>query len=292
VTLQTDTSPPEEPLLQAEATRVQPPPERSSSEELTLEEPCQMQLHPEQASSPEEMAQDEALREQPDAIFPEEPPLPEENFPESPEPDDETSLPSSPRTSSADRDVLDVFSVRDLPSTHPKVFLTEAGKSIKATKTRGFLCYGPYITDYPAKKLCAYFSVAVDNIDLDNRLILTVDVYDRFHEKVLARMHIKRKEFVEANEFHLFNLSFTPEQESILEFRIYYHGWGSVVADQITIVDLDYFHIPDEDKLETELPELLTFESPSRSLDQETDSSHEEVLQSMLRDMPELLGDL
>jgi hypothetical protein len=50
--------------------------------------------------------------------------------------------------------------------------------------------------------------------------------------------------------------------------------------------------MPDEDKLETELPELLTFESPSRSIDQETDSSHEEVLQSMLNDMPELLGDL
>ena len=120
---------------------------------------------------------------------------------------------------------------------HPDVFLAKGVKAIKATTTKGFLAFGPYATGYPVKPLDAYFSVLIDNNTFDDAKILTLDVYDAFNKKILAKKELTRKQFPLAGDYSLFKLPFTPASQSKLEFRIYYEGYAYIAADWIVIAD-------------------------------------------------------
>lgn len=132
--------------------------------------------------------------------------------------------------------LIDVFDVIKSHSTHPEVFRDRGGKAVLATTTPGFLAYGQYATGYPSKLLDVYFSVFIDNNSADDRRILTLDVYDSFQEKLLTQAFITRKQFPKAGAFNLFKLSFTPVEQSKLEFRIFYNGWSYIAADRIAVV--------------------------------------------------------
>lgn len=157
-------------------------------------------------------------------------------------------VPSS-GTSNTKDGLLDLFNVVNLPATHPEAFHDRGGRAVKTTATQGYLAYGQYQTGYPAQALEAYFSVFIDDNTIDNRQILTLDVYDSAQNASLAQKVITRKQFPVAGEFSLFKLTFTPVEQSRLEFRIYYHGWAYVAADRIVIGYQDQLQLRSHDEL-------------------------------------------
>lgn len=133
---------------------------------------------------------------------------------------------------------LDVFTVAQLPSTHPKAFIEQGGKAIRTTTEQGFLCYGQYKKGYPLMPLQAVFSILIDNNTTDDRYILIIDVYDHNSDRVIGKQVISRKDFPKANEFCLFSFDFTPpSSQANMEFRIYYMGFAYVRANKITVID-------------------------------------------------------
>lgn len=146
--------------------------------------------------------------------------------------------------------IIGVYNVSELQSNHPEVFEVREGKSLKATFTQGYLCYGPYVKKYPVKPLDVYFSIFIDNNSADNRNIVSLDVYDSFRERILAQQTIYRKNFPKAGDFNLFKLSFTPVEGSVLEFRIYYFGFAHVIADKIAVIDPTKMTVKDHSDIE------------------------------------------
>ena len=133
---------------------------------------------------------------------------------------------------------LDVFSVASLPSTHPAAIVERGGKAIHATEQQGFLCFGQYKKGYPTMPLKAFFSIQIDRNAGDDRNILILDVYDHHQDRVIGNRLLTRKDFPSANAFCLFEFDFTPPSaEANMEFRAYYMGAASVLADKIAIVD-------------------------------------------------------
>lgn len=145
--------------------------------------------------------------------------------------------------------VLGVFDVSKLESNHPNVFPDKGGKAILATDTKGYLCFGPYVTGYPPKFLDAYFSIYIDDNKADNNHIVTLDVYDSFRNKVLKKEKIRRRQFRKKEEFNLFKLRFRMLGEANLEFRIYYEGSAYVAADKIAIVDAEKVKLKDHNDM-------------------------------------------
>ena len=128
------------------------------------------------------------------------------------------------------------YAVVDLPSSHPKVILDRGGKAIRSTTEQGYLCVGPGKRGYPEKALKATFSLLIGNNSKDDRYIVLLDVYDRLQDQVLAIRVITRKDFPETDSFYNFELSFTPTGTSAkLDFRIFYMGDATIVADKITV---------------------------------------------------------
>ncbi len=164
-----------------------------------------------------------------------------------------TEDPENEQGGTDDRDaIIGAFKVTNLPSQHSDIFYHRGGKAIRATTKEGFLSYGPYITGYPAKTLDVYFCVYIDNNKADNREILHLDVHDAFQKKLLADRGVTRQQFPVAGQFTLLKLSFTPIENSKLEFRIFYKGYAYVAANHIIVTDPDKIQlespadIPDE----------------------------------------------
>lgn len=133
---------------------------------------------------------------------------------------------------------LDVFSVAELPSTHAGAFVERGGKAIRSSGQQGFLCFGQYKQGYPVIPLQAVFSISIDNNTKDDCNIFILDVYDHHSDRVIGKRVITRKDFERANEFCLFIFDFTPPSpQANMEFRIYYMGHGSVLADKIAVTD-------------------------------------------------------
>jgi hypothetical protein len=166
----------------------------------------------------------------------------------SPGPDPSPSPEPTP-TPESKEGLVEVFNVSNLHSNHPGVFPDKGGKAIMATTEQGFLAFGQYVTGYPSKTLDVYFSVFIDNNTADNRRILTLDVYDSFQNKLLTSAFITRKQFPVAGAFSLFKLSFTPVEQSRLEFRICYNGWAYVAADKIAVVDPEKIQLKNHDDM-------------------------------------------
>lgn len=133
---------------------------------------------------------------------------------------------------------LDRFDVAQLPATHPAVFVERGGKAIRATTQQGFLCCGQYRAGYPATPLLAIFHILIDNNTADDQYVLILDVYDHHGDRLLAKQGITRKDFPITNEFCPFVLDFTPSgSDAILEFRVYYMGYASVIVNSIAVLN-------------------------------------------------------
>ena len=147
---------------------------------------------------------------------------------------------------------LDVFSVAELPSTHAGAFVERGGKAIRSTDQQGFLCFGQYQQGYPVIPLQAVFSILIDNNTKDDCNIFILDVYDHHSDRVIGKRVITRKDFERANAFCLFTFDFTPPgPQANMEFRIYYMGHGSVLADKIAVIDPTRIYVTDPSQIPT-----------------------------------------
>lgn len=133
--------------------------------------------------------------------------------------------------------VIASYAVSDLKRTHPDVIMENGGLAIRATATKGYLCYGQYAKNLPNKPLDVYFGIGIDNNTADNLGIISIDVYDSDSKVILAQGTVYRRQFKRTAEATQFKLAFTPSAASVLEFRIYYLGNAYVFADKIVVVD-------------------------------------------------------
>jgi len=168
---------------------------------------------------------------------------------------------------------LDVFGVSALPSTHPGAFVERGGKAIRTTNQQGFLCFGQYKKGYPIMPLQAIFSIQIDNNTKDDANIFILDVCDHHSDRVIGNSVITRKDFEKANEWCLFRFNFTPpSQEANMEFRIYYMGNASVLADKIAVIDPAKVSITEASQIPDIEPVTVPSETTSTTTTQDVET--------------------
>jgi hypothetical protein len=87
-----------------------------------------------------------------------------------------------------------------------------------------YLTFGPYITGVGSGFRSARYFLSVDNATSDNLLLATIDVYDAANNRVLGTRQITRRMFSVPPYVSEFAIDFTSQANSMLEFRVYYHG--------------------------------------------------------------------
>lgn len=135
---------------------------------------------------------------------------------------------------------LDVFDVSQLPSTlsSSSVFVEQGGKAVRNTPEKGFLCYGQYQEGYPQIPLKVFFSIWINDNSANDQNIAILDVYDHHSDRVIGKRVITRKDFQVPLDFSLFEFDFTPPSDRAkMEFRIYYMGDSSIIANRIVVID-------------------------------------------------------
>lgn len=132
--------------------------------------------------------------------------------------------------------LIGLYNVTDMPTELPGIVNAEHERTIESAPQKGAFSFGPYAEHYPSKPLTAYFSLRIDK-NAEKGKIISLDVYDARRKKVLSEKTLNKKDFQHPGEFELFDLSFTPPQKSLLEFRIFCHERAAISADSIAIVD-------------------------------------------------------
>lgn len=100
---------------------------------------------------------------------------------------------------------------------------------------KGYLSFGPYKVVNPPGELEASFNLKVDNNSADNKLVATVDVWDADGGALLGKRDILRTEFIQANVFQEFGVTFSNTGNRRLEFRVQVNGQGKITHRNTTI---------------------------------------------------------
>ena len=132
--------------------------------------------------------------------------------------------------------LVGMYHVTDMPTELPGIVNAEHERTIASAPQKGALAFGPYVERYPSTPLTAYFSLRIPE-NAGKGKIVSLDVHDARRKKILAEKTLSKKDFQHPEEFELFELSFTPGEKSLLEFRIFCHERASLSADIIAIVD-------------------------------------------------------
>lgn len=98
-----------------------------------------------------------------------------------------------------------------------------------------YMCFGPYTAAVPPGARRATFRMLIDNNTADDRVVVTLDVYDAAAGRVLAQQQIKRRQFVRAMTYQDFELPFTARAGQRLETRVYWHDRAYVRVDRTII---------------------------------------------------------
>lgn len=126
--------------------------------------------------------------------------------------------------------IIKTYLAKDLPCIHPEAYIEGNTRAIKATKTQGFITFGPWETELSPNVLYkAYFSCALENSEALNMLnpeksLVELDVFNASAKQVLSGTTIARRTFQNTKGFLLLNISFTAPKKSKLEFRVFYYG--------------------------------------------------------------------
>ncbi|MBC7740781.1 MAG: exo-alpha-sialidase [Bdellovibrionaceae bacterium] len=111
------------------------------------------------------------------------------------------------------------------PRLHHQIGVSNGNNwKVSVANNAGFLTYGPYVTDTPGGVGTVVFSLSIDNIEIDNEPVVSLDVFDAQTNKVLARRVIPRQNFLRVNAPQEFDLVYETLGSSNLEFRVYSPG--------------------------------------------------------------------
>ncbi len=99
----------------------------------------------------------------------------------------------------------------------------------------GIMLYGPYATDIRPGRRLAAFRAMIDVTRGRNDVVLTLDVHDSASGRVLARRQLARSDFKASGIYQDFPLSFNAEAGQKLEFRVTWHGKGSVRLEKVVV---------------------------------------------------------
>ena len=99
------------------------------------------------------------------------------------------------------------------------------------------MLYGPYTTDWCGFLGTASFFMQVDNIDVDDLPVVTVDIFDSTAGQALASRVITRSEFNAPFAFQEFALDFdaTGLADHTLEARVFWHDVSFVKVSTVSI---------------------------------------------------------
>jgi hypothetical protein len=105
-----------------------------------------------------------------------------------------------------------------------------------ALDAAGHMIYGPYDNNVPVGNRQVTFKLKIDNHTMNNLNVATIDVWDATAGAVVAAADITRQQFLAANQYQDFVLSFN--QTTInheLEYRVYFADEATITVDKITI---------------------------------------------------------
>ncbi|RDC58903.1 hypothetical protein HME9302_02635 [Alteripontixanthobacter maritimus] len=111
------------------------------------------------------------------------------------------------------------------------------GWAANINTSSSYLTYGPYTDSIPTGSRVATWRMLVDvHNSADNSRIVTVDVYDRTANQVLAVRSINRHEFLGKYSYQVFELPFLMTSARVghrMEMRTFYHGYSYLRVDKI-----------------------------------------------------------
>ncbi len=96
------------------------------------------------------------------------------------------------------------------------------------------MAYGPYTTAVAPGSRTAVFRLALGGSGPGDERVATLDVYDPNARRTLARRDLSRGDF-RSGAPHLFRLSFGAAAGQTLEFRVYWHGRGTLRLDEVEV---------------------------------------------------------
>lgn len=109
------------------------------------------------------------------------------------------------------------------------------GWRVTVNDQRGYMAYGPYVTDLPRIKLRATFFLRVDNTTYNNGRVCMIDVCTNGGRNVLESKEIRRKEFNHPWQYQPFTLDFDNNAGGPVEFRVRYIGNSMLDMDKVVV---------------------------------------------------------
>ena len=105
----------------------------------------------------------------------------------------------------------------------------------------GWLAFGPYVTDWGDGSAQAVFIMMVDNVDLDDSVVVTVDINDNDGGGILASRDVRRSEFHQPYLYQRFALDFDLKDSGghLMEARVYWRDTSYVRLDKVLVFVAD-----------------------------------------------------
>lgn len=104
-----------------------------------------------------------------------------------------------------------------------------------AADSAGHMIYGPYATDIPGGRREVIFKMLEDNNTANNDTVVILDVYDATAGQVLTSASVTRMQFLKANCWDVFNLSFNNTAGHSLEFRVWWTDKSYIKVNYIAV---------------------------------------------------------
>jgi len=111
----------------------------------------------------------------------------------------------------------------------------DAWEAVAGRDAPNHMLFGPYTTAVRPGSQSAVFRLAIDGAAGARDRVATIDVYDPNARRSLARRDLARGDFRSTGRDHRFRLSFTAAAGQTLEFRVYYHGRGTVRVRDVEV---------------------------------------------------------
>ncbi len=98
-----------------------------------------------------------------------------------------------------------------------------------------YMCIGPEFRSLPGNTSAAVFRILVDDINKDNKDIVSIDIYDSDSGKILGAHKIERSEFKNPFRYQDFIITYSTPAGSRIMPRVFWDGNAYTRANRITI---------------------------------------------------------
>ncbi len=99
------------------------------------------------------------------------------------------------------------------------------------------LVFGPYAQDWEGTAGTATFRMMVDDVDFDDLVMVTLDVFDAISGTIVGSRAVTRTEFDTPWQYSDFDVPFTmPAGPASMEVRAFWHDMSYLRIDRVTVI--------------------------------------------------------